>query len=56
MTDAITISAPTAGPGSRPCSQCGQYVVGPENLWLCYRCGFDGPLLEDQAEQKELKS
>lgn len=30
--------------GSRPCSQCQQYMVGPDQAWLCYRCGFDGPL------------
>lgn len=33
--------------GGRPCSICGQYHVGPENAWLCYRCGFDGPHADD---------
>lgn len=40
--------------GGRLCSQCGFYQVGPENHWLCYRCGFDGPLAQDLAAPPEI--
>ena len=47
--------APTPKPiaDGRPCSICGQYQVGAENAWLCYRCGFDGPLAPDKAATLE---
>lgn len=37
----------------RPCSICGQYEVGAENAWLCYRCGFNGPQVTDAATAPE---
>ena len=37
----------------RPCTMCGQYLVGAENAWLCFRCGFDGPHAEDLTDEME---
>jgi hypothetical protein len=39
--------------GGRPCSICGQYLVGAENAWLCCRCGFDGPHAGDIETEPE---
>jgi hypothetical protein len=39
--------------GGRPCSICGQYLVGAENAWLCCRCGFDGPHALDLTDETE---
>lgn len=37
----------------RPCSICGKYEVGSETAWLCYHCGFNGPLPQDQEAVQE---